>query len=187
MRFGAGGEDGTPGEPTDTPADEYDGDDLGEVELTINVTNVNEPGMLVISPMQPQEGTELTAILTDEDNVAPGTGEWQWARADSMTGTFTDIPERSRDMTYRPTEDDLDKYLRVTVEYVDRAGPDLRDRAGVSAFKVREDTNTSNQDPKFPDQSTLTGVTGTLVAPVRELPTGSYPRPRLRRPASARR
>ena len=92
VRFGAGGEDGTPGEPADDPADEYDGDDLGEIELTITVTNVNEPGMLVISPMQPQVGTELMAILTDEDNIAPGQGEWQWASSDSMTGTFTDIP-----------------------------------------------------------------------------------------------
>ena len=126
MRFGAGGEDGTPGEPTDDPADEYDGDDLGKLELTVTVTNVNEPGMVVISPMQPQVGTELTAILTDEDNIAPGQGEWQWASSNSMTGTFTDIPSRSTDETYRPTGDDLGKYLQVTVEYVDRAGADLR-------------------------------------------------------------
>ena len=139
------------------PADEYDGDDLGEIELTITVTNVNEPGMLVISPMQPQVGTELMAILTDEDNIAPGQGEWQWASSDSMTGTFTDIPERSGDRTYRPTEDDLDKYLQATVEYVDRAGADLREVKAVSAHPVRVDTNTSNQDPKFPDQKTLIG------------------------------
>ena len=30
--------------------------------------------MVVISPMQPQVGTMLTAILTDEDNIAPGVG-----------------------------------------------------------------------------------------------------------------
>ena len=167
VRFGAGGEDGTPGEPTDNPADEYDGDDLGEVELTINVTNVNEPGMMVISPMQPQEGTELTAILTDEDNVAPGTGEWQWARADSMTGPFADIPSNSGDMTYRPTMDDLGRYVQVTVEYVDRAGPDFRTVQAVSAYPVRKDTNTSNQDPMFPDQSTLTGIVPGTLAPVR--------------------
>ena len=167
VRFGAGGEDGTPGEPTDTPADEYDGDDLGEVELTINVTNVDEQGMVVISPMQPQEGTELTAILTDEDNVAPGTGEWQWARADSMTGTFDDFPPNSGDMTYRPTKDDLGKYVKVTVDYVDRAGPEVRTVQAVSAYRVRKDTNTSNQDPKFPDQSTLTGIVPGILAPVR--------------------
>ena len=157
VRFGAGGEDGTPGERTDNPADEYDGDDLGEIELTITVTNVNEPGMLVISPMQPQVGTELTAILTDEDNIAPGQGVWQWASSDSMTGTFTDIAERSGDRTYRPTEDDLGKYLQATVEYVDRAGADFREVKAVSAHTVRVDTNTSNQDPNFPDQKTLIG------------------------------
>ena len=164
MRFSAGGEDGTPGEPTDTPvADEYDGDDLGEIELTVTVTNVNEPGMLVISPMQPQVGTELTGILTDEDNIAPGTGEWQWASSDSMTrpspdgSSWEDIPARSGDRTYRPTDDDLGKYLQVTVEYVDRAGADLREVKAVSDHPVRVDTNTSNQDPKFPDQKTLIG------------------------------
>ena len=170
VRFGAGGEDGTPGEPSDTPEpDEYDGDDLGEFELTITVTNVNEPGMLVISPMQPQVGTELTGILTDEDNIAPGQGEWQWASSASMTGTFTDIPERSGDRTYRPIEGDLGKYLQATVEYVDRAGADLREVKAVSAYPVRVDTNTSNQDPNFPDQSTLTGFTEALGVLVREV------------------
>ena len=166
VRFGAGGEDGTPGEPSDTPPDEYDGDDLGEIELTITVTNVNEPGMVVISPRQPQVGTELTAILTDKDNIAPGRGEWQWARSTSMTEPFTDIAERSRDSTYRPTSDDLGQYLRVTVEYVDRAGAELREVKAVSDYPVRVDTNTSNQDPKFPDQSTLIGGAGpTASAP----------------------
>ena len=150
VRDGGGGEDGAPGD------DDYAGDDLDEEELTVNVININEPGMLVISPRQPQVGTELTAILTDEDNVAPGVGEWQWARSASMTG-FTDIPNLSTDMTYSPTIDDLNMYLRVTVVYVDRAGRDPRNLQGVSEFKVREDTVTSNQPPKFPDQSTLIG------------------------------
>ena len=48
-------------------------------------------------------------------------------------------------------------YLRVTVVYVDRAGADLRTVQEVSAYPVRKDVNTSNQDPKFPDQSTLIG------------------------------
>ena len=152
VRFSAGGEDGDP-----DPTDDYDGDDLGDIDLTINVTNENEDGRVVISPRQPQVGTMLTAILSDEDNVAPGVGEWQWARSDSMTGTFTDIPELSTSMTYRPTIDDLDMYLRVTVVYVDRAGADSRTVHGVSEFAVRKDIVTSNQRPKFPDQSTLVG------------------------------
>ena len=58
VRFGAGGEDGDP-----DPTDDYDGDDLGDIDLTINVTNVNEPGRVVhLAQLQPQIGTELTAI-----------------------------------------------------------------------------------------------------------------------------
>ena len=64
VRFGAGGEDGMGG------TDAYDGDDLGKIDLTVTVKNVNEPGKVVISPMQPQVGTRLTAILSDEDNIA---------------------------------------------------------------------------------------------------------------------
>ena len=150
VRDGGGGEDGTPGD------DDYAGDDLDEEELTVNVININEPGMLVISPRQPQVGTELTAILTDEDNVAPGVGEWQWARSASMTD-FAVIPNLSTDMTYSPTIDDLNMYLQVKVVYVDRAGRDPRNLQGVSEFRVREDTVTSNHPPKFPDQSTLVG------------------------------
>lgn len=152
VRFGAGGEDGDP-----DPTDDYDGDDLGDIDLTINVTNVNEPGRVVISPRQPQVGTLLTAILTDEDNIAPGVGEWQWARSNSENGPWEDIPALSDEMTYRPTIDDLNMYLQVTVVYVDRAGADSRTVHAVSEFDVRKDIVTSNQRPKFPDQKTLTG------------------------------
>ena len=158
VRIGAGGEDGAP------EADDYDGDDLEDIDLTVIVENVNEPGRVVISPRQPQVGTELTAILTDEDNVRPGVGVWQWARSDSMNGTWEDIPNLSDEMTYSPTEDDLDMYLQVRVRYVDRAGSESRNVDVVSEFRVRKDTNTSNDRPKFPDQSTLIGVDQPTVA-----------------------
>ena len=71
VRRSAGGEDGDA-----DPTDDYDGDDLVEKELTVNVTNKNETGALVISPRQPQLGTTLTPILTDPDNIAsPGQGK----------------------------------------------------------------------------------------------------------------
>ena len=37
VRFGGGGQDGMPG------LDDYNEDDLGELDLTVNVTNVDEP------------------------------------------------------------------------------------------------------------------------------------------------
>ena len=151
MRFGAGGQDGTPG------TDDYDGDDLGELDLTVTVTNVDEPGTVYISSLQPQIGTELTATITDQDGVAV-TGSWQWASSDSENGPFTDIPERSGDRTYRPVDADLDKYLRVTVRYRDNvSGADTREKAAVSANPVRKDIVTSNEEPKFPDQQTRWG------------------------------
>ena len=149
VRFGAGGEDGMPGD------DDYDGDDLGKLDLTITVTNLDEEGGVSISSLQPQVGTELTATVFDRDGVA-GVGSWQWARSDSMNGTFEPIPERSSDRTYRPTIDDLGKYLRVTARYRDNvSGADIREKATVSANSVRKDNVTSNDPPKFPDQRTL--------------------------------
>ena len=168
VRFGAGGEDGAP----DT-TDDYDGDDLGDIDLTVTVINANEPGNVVISPRQPQVGTRLTAILTDEDNVAPAAAAWQWASSDSSTRpspddqSWEDIPELSNEMTYRPTPDDEGNFLRVTVVYVDRAGADARTVSEVSEFSVRKDIVSSNAPPKFPDQSTLIGGD----SPTAEMPT----------------
>ena len=39
-------------------------------EVTVNVTNVDEPGMITLSSLQPQAGVELTATLTDPDGAA---------------------------------------------------------------------------------------------------------------------
>ena len=156
MRFSAGGQDGTPGN------DDYEGDDLNEIEVTVTVVNVDEPGRVVISPRQPQVGTDLTAILTDEDGVAvPGT--WQWASSDAMNGPFMNIPRLSNRMTYAPTLDDLGKYLRVTVQYVDRADSTSKTIWGDAGMvtpdsdprPVRKDIVTTTDPPKYPDQVTL--------------------------------
>ena len=157
VRFGAGGQDGTP------ELDDYVGDDLGELDLTITVTNVEEPGRVYISSLQPQIGTELTATITDQDGVAVP-GSWLWASSDSMNGPWEDIPERSTDNTYRPVDEDLNKYLQVTARYRDNvSGADAREESAVSAYPVRKDNVTSNNPPKYPDQVTL-GVDATTDA-----------------------
>ena len=105
----------------------------------------------------------MTAILTDEDNVAPAAATWQWASSDSSTRpspgdqSWEDIPDLSDEMTYRPTPDDEGNFLRVTVVYVDRAGAEPRTVSEVSEFSVRKDIVSSNTPPTFPDQSTLIG------------------------------
>ena len=149
VRFGAGGQDGTPG------ADDYDGDDLDSHDVTVTVLNENEAGMVSISPLQPQVGTLLTANVSDRDGVAV-TGSWQWASGYSKSGPFTDIPALSTSQTYRPVLEDKGKYLQVTARYRDNvSGADIREVAGVSRYVVREDIVTTNDPPKFADQRTL--------------------------------
>ena len=83
-----------------------------------------------------------------------------------MNGTFTYITEESNEKTYRPLDADFDKYLRVTVEYVDGAGTDSRTLHKVTDYPVRRDTETSADPPKFPDQRTLIGGTSpTFITP----------------------
>ena len=150
VRTSAGGEDGYP-----DPLDDYDGDDVAELELTINVINVDEAGGVSISSLQPQVGTKLTATVADLDGVTI-VGSWQWASSDSANGTFTNIPAKSADNTYRPTIDDLDKYLRVTAIYKDSvSGTATRERSAISPYPVRKDIVSSNDSPTFPDQTTL--------------------------------
>ena len=160
VRFGAGGQDGDP-----AVNDDYDGDDLGELDLTINVTNVDEPGAVTISPLQPQIGTLLRATLSDSD-VQVGFGQWKWASSESgLPGTFTDLTAwvdenlNSNANTYKPVDADLSKYLQVSVRYRDKAGGAIRDAQIVSAYTVRKDIVTSNAAPQYPDQRILEGGT----------------------------
>ena len=39
-----------------------------DIDLTITVTNVDEPGVVELSWLQPEVGTLITATLTDPDN-----------------------------------------------------------------------------------------------------------------------
>ena len=170
VRFSAGGEDGVP-----VIDDNYDGDDLGELELTVNVTNVDEDGRVTISPLQPQIGTLLRARLSDSD-VQVGYGQWKWASSESgLPGTFTDltawVDENVSDAanTYRPVDDDLDKYLQVSVRYKDRVDDTVKTEDTVSTYTVRKDIVTSNADPKYPDQRILMGG-----APINRMTTRRY-------------
>ena len=163
VRMSSGGEDGAPGQ------DDHRGDDVEEIDITVNVTNVNEDGSVVFYPLQPQETKQLRAYLADPDGGVRGE-TWQWAShaapangsvPDAKSSGWTDIAALATDSVYRPTADDLGKYLRVTVKYVDAAGgtADKPNEATlVSALAVRKDTVTSNAAPKFPDQSGL-GIT----------------------------
>ena len=114
------------------------------VNVTINLTNVEEPGSVSLSASQPQLGVSLTATLTDPDGGITGQG-WQWARGDTATGSFANI-SGAASASYTPVQADVGKYLRVSATYTDAQG------SGKSATKTADNAvvaTVTNQAPAF--------------------------------------
>ena len=87
-------------------------------EVTVTVTNVEEPGTVTLSAAQPVVGVELTASVEDPDGMV--TGEtWQWARG--AGGDYENIGEATS-KTYTPVAEDAGKQLRATAGYDDGEG-----------------------------------------------------------------
>ena len=104
-----------------------DGANSATMDVTVKVTNMEEPGKIEVMPAQPRIGTELTAELTDGDNVVSGP-TWQWHKQDDQTSCPpADTPSWNADTrikgatsaTYTPDSDDDASCLLVMAEYVD--------------------------------------------------------------------
>ncbi len=115
----------------------------GTTNVTVNVTNVNEDGMVSLDLEHPRVGTTVEASVTDEDGITAGTVTWQWAYSTSMSGPFTAYTAQTRDR-FTPRESDADQglYLRVTATYTDAHG------AGQTAYKTTGMV-THNMAPAF--------------------------------------
>ena len=68
--------------------------------VTVEVTNVDEPGTVTLSAVAPYPGVELTATHSDLDDGING-AEWQWSRSGSKSGSYTAI-EDAEEATYTP-------------------------------------------------------------------------------------
>ena len=55
---------------------------MGTKPVTVEVTNVDEPGVVTLSARQPMAGVRLTATITDPDGD-PSNIEWQWQKGSS--------------------------------------------------------------------------------------------------------
>ena len=89
----------------------------------VMVTNVDEMGTLVLSSTTPSVDAELTAMLTDLDDMV-SVETWMWYRSMDMTfmdGNETVIADATS-MSYTPVADDAGYYLKVTVTYTDGEG-----------------------------------------------------------------
>ena len=90
-----------------------------EIDVTISVTNVDEPGAVSLSSTEAAFGTELTATLTDPDgDITDESWEWQW----STDGVTWHTVPGGMNASYTPAHSDGGLMLRATVEYSDAAG-----------------------------------------------------------------
>ena len=110
--------------------------------VTVNIQNIEEPGTVTLSTVQPQEGTSLTATLEDDD-IPTGT-TWQWHRTSSRGSTGTTIAGADSRF-YSPNADDVGSYLRAVASYDDGHGTGKSETA-VSANRVQE----APPDPESP-------------------------------------
>ena len=102
--------------------------------VTVNIQNVEEPGTVTFSKVQPQEGTQLTATLDDDDGPTGTT--WQWYRTSSRGSNGNPITNADSE-SYTPGAADVGSYLRAVASYDDGYGDD-KNAAAVSSNRVQE-------------------------------------------------
>ena len=107
------------------------GGEMGEVAVTVTVTNVDEPGVVTLwasateaLTMAPQVGDTITGAVMDPDGGVTGES-WQWARttAPAMVDSWMPIAGATN-AAYMVTEGDTGDYLRVMATYTDAVGTD---------------------------------------------------------------
>ena len=127
-------------------------------EVTVQVTNVEEAGMIMLSTLQPQVGVAITATLTDGDGIGTdklSSIEWQWYRGNTPIAGGTNGAGAITSM-YTPATGDIGSVLSAKAMYDDDEGDDKAVEQD-SAHAARE-APTSNVTPTFP---TLAGATDT--------------------------
>ena len=123
---------------------------MGYEKVTVNVTDVDEPGVVTLSAQQGQINVALTATLADDDATTDqiDDAKWKWEHSSAANGPWTVILTGT-DAEYAPLGVE-DKYLRVTATYTDRHGSDKSEMA-VSTHAVRA-APPNNATPVFPDE-----------------------------------
>ena len=122
------------------------------MDLEITVTDIDEPGSLIISVSNPRVGSELAATLSDPDG-SPATVTWQWQRADTAANPVWTNITGATSATYTVVGDDLGKILRAVVSY---QGVGVGDQEAQSA--ATSPVRAANQVPTFPSETTTRSV-----------------------------
>ena len=117
----------------------------GHLDVTVTVTDVEEAGVLALSPPRGWQGTRFDAVLEDDDGSV--TGEtWLWERS-SNRSSWQDIAGATSS-SYVAGTDDVGSYLRVSVEYSDRRGGN-KSASAVLGERIGDTRPSSNTAPAF--------------------------------------
>ena len=153
----------TPGDPTGPALST-------ETGIIIVVNNMDEAGEVELNYLQPEVGTEITAILTDEDEEVEGTITWEWS-VSKVTGpdkdteehwavipsadaavdddSFTPRGDRDDDITLPGGGTDPNRridegeFVRAKAMYTDIQGA-TKEAIGVSMYPVRDEVSSKN-------------------------------------------
>ena len=118
-------------------------------EVEIDVTNVEEPGTIMLSTLQPQVGRVITATLDDPDTETANTVTWQWYRGSTPISGATD-GVGTDSSTYTPDAGDVGSTLRPRAMYDDGEGEDKT--AWGESYRSARSAPQSNTAPVFADQ-----------------------------------
>ena len=103
-----------------------DGTNMDTRDVTVTVANVDEPGTVTLwvgtDPLTgpAMVGEALTGLVVDPDGSVTDQS-WQWMKADSAAGQFTDITGATS-ASYTPVEADASMYIKVMATYTDAEG-----------------------------------------------------------------
>ena len=126
-----------------------DGTHLDALNVTVTVTNENDPGSIELSMPLPRVGVSLAATLVDPDTPVTAL-MWQWQSSASSNGAWGLI-DGADSRIYTPAEADLGRYLRATASYTDTAEPQATRRArAVTGGAVQESTGPTDPGPTDP-------------------------------------
>lgn len=114
------------------------------IPVSIEVTNVDEIGEIVLSQEASNDGPVLNAVLTDPDGSVSHVS-WQWSVSTDKTA-WKDIPG-AHASSYSPSPEDLSLFLRVQARYTDGHGPA---KAAETLFNTDLWSSVTNNPPEFP-------------------------------------
>ena len=133
-------------------------------DVTVKVTDMDEPATVILSSRAPEVGIRITARLDNPDGRTRGI-KWQWYRCVDRTCATPAIISGATSQTYTPFPIDVgddDDYLRATATYtdaamgvddtsttdVDESKSDTANEVSALAVQAKDDDNTA---PTLPD------------------------------------